>query len=114
MAAMAQNDGSDQSAMVATLYLLGVGLLVVAGGLAGWATSRRLSRALRIPCAVAGAIVAYMVHQAMDVVGELVYPGSGWFHEEASVWLTASLAFLAGVGLLCLARTPPGTPPPTT
>ena len=95
---------------VAVAYLLGLALLVAGGAAAGWLVARRAKVALRALAAVAGAAGAWVLHQAMDVVGEAMFPGDGWFHEEASVWLTATVALAAG-SLLLLARRPRAEPP---
>lgn len=84
----------------AVLYLLGLAGLVLAGAAMAWALLRRRALWLRILAAVVAAVLAWLLLQLMDVVGDAVIPGSGWFQEESSVWLTATLALVGGVLLL--------------
>jgi hypothetical protein len=102
---MALDEGSDDSIQVAISYFAGLGLLTVGGGSLGWDASRAWRRAVRILVALGAGAAAFLLHQAMDAVGDAIVPGSGWFQEESSIWLTATLAL---VGALLLALRRPG------
>ena len=99
----------EDSPIVDVFYLLGLATLVLAGGAIAWTSLRGRASWIRGLAAIVGAFLAWMLHQVMDAVGDAIVPGNGWFQEESSVWLTASLALVAGAGLLALARRPTGS-----
>lgn len=100
----------EDSPVVDVFYLLGLATLVGAGGAIAWAALRGRATWIRVLVALVGAFLAWMLHQAMDAVGAALVPGDGWFQEESSVWLTATVALVVGVALLVAFRRQPSPP----
>jgi hypothetical protein len=97
--AIAVAGGLDQSPLEGPLYFLGLILMLIAYGAAGWAVTATRSTGLRLLGILGGLIVGSLVGVAIQaVVGVVVPDAAGWVREEAGLWVASVLTAAVMLG----------------